>query len=139
MIVLLLAGCSVDEDGKTVEEPTLPQATSEKEIEESEWISVEQNLDELKELQKQVDEGHRPGLMDPIQVSTQFAYDYLDHIFDDNGKTYQVIEKDDRKQRMKIVTYRFKNDCNLEIRLNRPVGSVWAVNSYRVSGDCIVK
>lgn len=100
-----------------------------------EWIKVEQNIKELTELQSQVDEGHMPGLLDPIQVAAQFTNDFLNEIFTKNGKNYQIHERDDSKLG-KIISYQFKNNCQLELRLNQPVRSIWAVEYYLISSEC---
>ncbi len=137
LLPILLFGCN-----KSISEQTNQELNSTKSITDTSetdlnWVKVEQDIEKQKELQKQVDEGHMPGLLDSIQVAAHFVSDNLDNILTTNGDGVQINERDD-SQFGKVVSYQFENSCLLELRLNRPVGSVWAVEYYRLS-NCIAE
>ncbi|MDI3481616.1 MAG: hypothetical protein PWQ97_1271 [Tepidanaerobacteraceae bacterium] len=80
-------------------------------------------------MQEEVQEGHRPGLRDPIQVAHEFLENYLNL----KGKRSQPIQTlDDGK---KIITFNLDNGKMIELRLIQPLGNdkrgIWAVEAYR--------
>lgn len=90
------------------------------------WIDV--NLDEAKELQEQVDNGHRVGLLDPQQV----AWDFLTNFLQLKGDIKLVqVEKTDQGLIFKATS----QSKTIELTLIQPVKNdttgVWMVQKYR--------
>jgi len=94
------------------------------------WIEAHINLDEAKALQSEVDNGHRVGEMDPVQV----AYEFL---------TYKLNITEGIKERREIKVERGEkgyriassNGRIVEVILFQPVRTdstgIWVVKKYR--------
>jgi hypothetical protein len=83
-------------------------------------------------VQEQVDNGHMPGLLDPVQVANHFVYEQLK--FDPgNFLGYKLAEAEDSTL---ILTYNFKKNVQVEIQLVQPVRQdefgIWMVAAHRI-------
>ena len=94
-------------------------------------VFSEQQRKKQEELQKSVDQGHRPGLLDPEEAAMDFAHSTLKS--KDFGKTYDKIEKSITGEN---ATVAFKKDGKtvLTMELCQPVKKgtegIWVVTSW---------
>ncbi|MDX8367942.1 M56 family metallopeptidase [Cytobacillus sp. IB215665] len=85
---------------------------------------------ELDELQKQVDEGHRSGLLDPEQVAREFL-DMMNHIkVDENTDSKLIVDEETKK----IIQYRLLDGRSIQLELIQPskkgVGGIFVVSHF---------
>lgn len=98
---------------------------------ENSWVEVPVKMEELKALQAQVDEGHRPGLLDPRQV----AYEFLESQLKIPGSKVKEMKEISagKSERQLLVT--LEDGKKLELVLVQPVKKgptgIWCVKRYR--------
>lgn len=94
------------------------------------WEEVELDMEEQEKLQEQVDGGHRVGLLNPYDVGAAFIHERY--------KDYGGVERVDdvSEGREQILRYTFETNCQLEMKLSKPVLSVWAVSEVRMTTAC---
>ncbi len=96
-------------------------------VDEGRWVTVDANLAELREIQEEVDRGHRPGLLDPLQCAMEFVNSNLGL----KGKieNSEVIDNQEMLVRMEI------EGRTIELKMFQPVRKdetgIWAVEKYR--------
>ncbi|MBO8173081.1 MAG: hypothetical protein H0Z33_14470 [Bacillaceae bacterium] len=97
-----------------------------------EWIEVELNEESLEVLQEEVDQGHKPGNLDPEHV----AYEFINRegvIEELNRPLDSSVAKGDEES---VVTLTVENGKTIFIKLIQPVkkgtGGIWAVKEYRI-------
>ncbi len=96
------------------------------------WIDVAVNQEEARWLQEQVDNGHRPGLLDTMQVAREFVYYHLEM----RGEVTEteVIRKT-REGEYFCITY--EEGQIVELFLVQPVRQeptgIWIVTRYRLA------
>lgn len=100
-------------------------------VEQENWTKVSVNQSELKKLQKEMEEGHRPGLGDPLQV----AYEFLEYELNLKGERSQPIQT--LGEGKKVVTFSLDNEKVIELRTIQILTSeksrrgLWVVEAYR--------
>lgn len=93
------------------------------------WISVSYDINEVHQLQKDVDNGHQPGLMDPEQTAWDFAHSDL--------KVEKIVKSEVRtvKDGTKIVIITTGDEKTLEVQLiqlaEKGLHGIWTVIRYR--------
>lgn len=139
---LLAAGCSVllpADQWKAGEEATQKQDEDQGHRSKDQqfgeefwnaWEEVELDMEEQEKLQEQVDGGHRVGLLNPYDVGAAFIHERY--------KDYGGVERVDdvSEGREQILRYTFETNCQFEMKLSKPVLSVWAVSEIRMTTAC---
>jgi hypothetical protein len=137
--IIFLSGCGKSTNQDYSQTKNSPNISSDPATTWTEWTEVVNDEQKLNELQSQVDEGHRVGLLIPVDVAALYVSENLRGILTSNGKYRNISEKDD-PEFGKIVSYHFENGCVLEIKLNQPVKQgmtgMWTVQGYRTNGYC---
>lgn len=93
------------------------------------WISVSYDINEVHQLQKDVDNGHQPGLMDPEQTAWDFAHSDL--------KVEKIVKSEVRAEKdgTKIVIITTGDERTLEVQLvqmaEKGLHGIWTVAGYR--------
>lgn len=97
---------------------------------ESEWIDIPINMSEAIDLQDQVNNGHKMGLVDPRQVTR----DFLDKQLGLQGDIPLEMTEESNEGKSFIAT----TDKNQRIELfliqpvNKGVAGIWMVKKYRI-------
>ncbi len=98
------------------------------------WNTWRQDQAELAELQKEVDNGHKPGLLDPAQVGRQFV-DQLDMLKSSIVSPISRMEVISDTSDAKIYSYIRENGTATQVLLTQPVqkgeAGIWQVLYYR--------
>jgi len=97
------------------------------------WINVSINTEEAKELQKQVDNGHRPGLLDPEQVAREFLSQQLKI----NGKVSSIQSDKKNIDKGEVnCTVIYEDGTKVKLVLTQPVKKdrtgIWMVKKYLI-------
>ena len=94
------------------------------------WVEVYINLDEAKTLQSEVDNGHRVGEMDPVQVAHEFLNEKLNIREDINEHKEIKAGEGEKGYRLTPSDGRI-----VEVILFQPVRTdstgIWVVKKYR--------
>lgn len=98
------------------------------------WVNVSFNEQDLNELQNQVDNGHRPGLLDPVQVFYEFLiYDLKINI------EVELIDKsvlETKENESVIIRVTLVDKRKIEAELIKPMrkdfSGIWQVIRYRI-------
>lgn len=97
---------------------------------DADWISTEYSQQEADELQKQVDEGHKPGAMDWRQVSREFLNS--NHMKVDESTDSKLIIDEKTK---KVVQYKLADGRSIQLELVQPSkegpSGIYVVSRYR--------
>lgn len=97
---------------------------------DADWISTEYSQQEADELQKQVDEGHKPGAMDWRQVSREFLNS--NHMKVDESTDSKLIIDEKTK---KVVQYKLADGRSIQLELVQPSkegpSAIYVVSRYR--------
>ncbi len=95
------------------------------------WINVPIDLKKVKLTQIEVDNGHRPGLLDPEQVASDFLYNQLG--IKDKMLSIQLESKKNGEANCLIV---YQNGIKVKLNLVQPLRKgptgIWAVKRYFV-------
>lgn len=98
------------------------------------WIKHEVSQEEIKDLQQQYNEGHKPGLADPRQVAREFISSLNVEV--DNTYETKVLNDEDTKQ---ILQYKLTDGRYIELELVRPSeggeAGIYVVNRYRFTDE----
>lgn len=93
------------------------------------WISVCYDINEVHQLQKDVDNGHQPGLIDPEQAAWDFVHSDL--------KVEKIVKSEVRAEKdgTKIVIITTGDERTLEVQLvqmaEKGLHGIWTVIRYR--------
>ena len=96
------------------------------------WTSVNYDINKVQQLQKDVDNGHQPGLMDPEQVSWDFAHSDL--------KVEKIMKSELKAEKngTKTVIITTGVERMLEVQLvqlaEKGIHGIWTVIRYRYIG-----
>lgn len=97
--------------------------------EESGWVRRTMDPGVIRKLQDEVDNGHRPGLLDPGQVAREFLHKDLG--IDGAVSIEQVSEWEDGR----LILVTLENGKQMELYLMQPVrkdpSGIWMVERYR--------
>jgi len=95
------------------------------------WIEASIDTEKAKLLQEEVDNGHRPGLLDPRQV----AYEFLTRQLGIPGSKVQEMKEIKETQEGKILQVSLSDGKMLQLYLVQPVRKeptgIWQVKKYR--------
>lgn len=95
------------------------------------WVSIKISQEHIEELQRQVDEGHRPGLLDYSQVAMEFITDENFSV-DDSTNLKLIVDEEDRK----VIEFTLTDGRFLQLELTQPVkkgsSGIFTVNKYRI-------
>jgi len=95
------------------------------------WIETQIDMEKAKSTQEEVDNGHRPGLLDPHQVS----YEFLETQLNIAGNEVQEMKDIKDTNNGKIIQVTLSDGKVLQLYLIQPVkkGStgIWQVQKYR--------
>ncbi len=98
--------------------------------EDEEWIDIPNQ--QVEELQSQVDEGHRPGLLDWSQVAREYVSQHDDFSIDESVSSKLIVDEESKK----VVQYSLTDGRLLQLELTQPVtkGStgIFVVSKYRI-------
>ena len=93
---------------------------------DSRWIQVELDMDRLKDIQEQVDNGHMVDWLKPEGGAMNFAYQYLEL----QSMYIDKVENQEGEATVLMSTSKGK----LEMKLKQPLKTeygIWTVYSYR--------
>ena len=100
-------------------------------LQSPEWINITIDIEKAKSTQEEVDNGHRPGLLDPHQVS----YEFLETQLNIAGDKVQEMRDIKDTGNGKIIQVTLSDGKVLQLYLIQPVkkGStgIWQVQKYR--------
>jgi len=100
-------------------------------LQSPEWINVTIDIEKAKSTQEEVDNGHRPGLLDPHQVSHEFLEWQLNIAGDKVQKMRDIKDIENGK----IIQVTLSDGKVLQLYLIQPVRKdstgIWQVQKYR--------
>ena len=132
---LFAAGCSQKQaGGKTAALKASHKNIMDKKVltENVPWISVNYDLNKVQQLQKDVDNGHQPGLMDPEQTAWDFAHSDL--------KVEKIMKSElkTEKDGTETVIITTGDERMLEVQLvqltEKGIHGIWTIIRYRYIG-----
>lgn len=99
------------------------------------WISTDITQEHKEMLQSQVDEGHKPGLLDWSQVAREYVSQEKKFAIDESVDRELVINEESKK----IVQYTLTDGRLIQLELIQPVTKghtgIYIVNKYRIMDD----
>lgn len=105
--------------------------TSDKEEASKGWIVNDYSKEEMELLQLEVNEGHKPGLLDPIQVAREFFTSREGLMIDNSYPTKHVLDQEGTY----ILQYKLINGRYVQLELTQfsqsEDPSIYVVNRYR--------
>ncbi len=98
---------------------------------EPSWIEVSTDSEKMSSLQKECDNGHRVGLLDPTQVT----YEFLEQELAIPGNTVNDMQEEKQRNGHIYVTVRLQDGRTIQLVLVQPVRTgptgIWCVQKYR--------
>lgn len=95
------------------------------------WITREYSPSEMDDLQKQVNEGHRPGLLDPYQVAMEFLSEKNEIEVDQSYETETILASEEKY----IIQYKLTDGRFIQLELIQPSEKgplgIYTVSRYR--------
>lgn len=132
LCILFAAGCNQKQvGGKTAALKASHKNIMDKKAltENVPWISVNYDINKAQQLQKNVDNGHQPGLMDPEQTAWDFAHSDL--------KVEKIVKSELKAEKdgTETVIITAGDERMLEVQLvqlaKKGAGGIWTVIRYR--------
>ena len=128
-LLILVAACTDNVDPNINNQKSLN--TSDKD-----WKEVPLKMADLEKIQEEVNQGHKVGLLDPVQVAREF----LEYKLEIKGGKADLSDSAGEE---KTVTINLEKDKSIELRLIQPMDKgrtgIWAVNAYRYSSLSALK
>ncbi|WP_202076606.1 hypothetical protein [Caldalkalibacillus salinus] len=123
----------VEENEKGVQDENDTHSDTERhlsvvDLDSEDWIQTDYKLSDMDQLQEQVNNGNRPGLLDPTQVALEFLHQ-MD--VDVNSGSDVLVDQASEK----VIQYEWRDEKVIQLHLIQPSEQgghgIYVVNQYR--------